>query len=156
MKHGVAWVIYRILSSSATSALSQADKQELTKIITTLINDENAIVRSAACVAIGAAIGRATSSDEVTSIEQCILSNINNSTEDIDVQCSLTKGLCVVVTMKKDIFPCSGKTLVLDAALKLSMSSVQKVQLSFNDFLWLALNICGDSALDAKSGTSIL
>ena len=46
MKHGVAWAIYRILSSSATSALSQADKQELTKIITTLINDENAIVRS--------------------------------------------------------------------------------------------------------------
>ena len=58
--------------------------------------------------------------------------------------------------MKKDIFPCSGKTLVLDAALKLSTSSVQNAQLSFNDFLWLALSIGGDSALDAESGTSIL
>merc|ERR1711862_647004 len=120
-----------------------SDKKKLSSIITTLINDENALVRSASCVAIGSVIGSATTSDEVTSVEKIILSKMNDSTEEIEVHCNLAKGLCVAVTMKNDIFPYSGKTYVLDAALKLSMSSVQKIQHSFNDFLWLALDIGG-------------
>jgi len=141
IKHGISCAIYRILSSSATSSLSLSDRKELSSIISTLINDENTIVRCAACVAIGSVIGSETSSDNIAAIEQNILSKMNDSSEDIDVHCSLAKGLCVAVTMKKDIFPCSGKTYVLDVALKLSMSNVQKVQHSFNDFLWLALDI---------------
>jgi len=158
-KHGVCCAIYRILSSSATASLTPPDKKELSSIVTALINDENALVRSAACVAIGSVIGRATASDEVASIEQIILSKMSDSTEDIEVHCHLAKGLCVAVTMKNDIFPCSGKTYVLDAALKLSMSSVQKVQHSFNDFLWLALGMGGDRGVnsnDSESGIPLL
>ena len=69
-KHGTCCAIHRVLSSSAPATLSPSNKKKLSSIITTLINDENALVRSASCVAIGLVIGSATTSDEVTSVEK--------------------------------------------------------------------------------------
>merc|ERR1712238_465332 len=57
-------------------------------------------------------------------------------------------GLSIAVQMKPNIFDGSKGMKYLDAALRNSMRGSQRVQLTFNDFLWLALNVDnGDAGL---------
>merc|ERR1712157_525935 len=57
IKHGICCAIYRTLSSSASTSISSINHKEMSSIVVNLLNDENVLVQSAACVAIGAVIG---------------------------------------------------------------------------------------------------
>merc|ERR1712051_511353 len=129
----------------------------MSSIVLKLLDDESALVRGAACVAIGAVIGSTSPEQEGSrykTIEQSILSKMD-SKEEIEVHQSLAKGLCTAIVMKPETFRGSKGLAIIDGALKLSMSSVQKVQHAFNDFLWLALRV-GDFKSDGEESNVLL
>ena len=61
--------------------------------------------------------------------------------DTMEVLKSMAQGLSVGVQLKPDLFARKSTLTIIDAALKCSMTGQQRVQLAFNDFLWLALNV---------------
>lgn len=143
-KHGQASLCLYLLSSVRGSVLSREMIQSIAKVIKTLMMDEHTEVREAACVAIGAVLGAVDESETekyVTTLQSPILKCLDPK-ESMDVLKSIARGLCIGVTLKPSLFSSSAVTLpIMDAALKCAMSSPGRVQLAFNDFLWLALNV---------------
>jgi len=64
--------------------------------------------------------------------------------EELVVQQALANGLCITARLQPGVFRTQQGLNLINSALKLAMSGAQRVQFSYNDFLWIAL--------DAKNG----
>eukprot|EP00586_Coscinodiscus_wailesii_P014096 CAMPEP_0172505274 /NCGR_PEP_ID=MMETSP1066-20121228/185056_1 /TAXON_ID=671091 /ORGANISM="Coscinodiscus wailesii, Strain CCMP2513" /LENGTH=2828 /DNA_ID=CAMNT_0013281825 /DNA_START=96 /DNA_END=8582 /DNA_ORIENTATION=- len=150
-RHAKACACFTILFTCGKAYDDASSLQAMSQLIVRYMQDESIIVRRAACVASGSVLGIAGPL-HISKMESTILAVANDTNEDIDVHRGLAKGLCAAVMLDPDIF--RGKTglAVMDVALKLAMSGVQKVQLAFNDFLWLSLRIGEDGDDDDDDG----
>jgi hypothetical protein len=150
-KHGFANYCRYIICSRARSVLSISDLDKMSGVIENLMIDTDVSVREAACKAVGALLGGVTASHTdayMKNLSKTILKCMDVK-ESMDVLKSMAKGLCVGVTLNADLFTNKLSLPILDAALKNSMLGQQRVQLAFNDFLWLALDVKnGENGLD--------
>lgn len=148
-KHGRACGCHRILASPVGSELGDDMHSRMTKLAKSLTKDENATVRGAACVAVGAAVGSASDSSACLSIVESSLLKCMDPKELMEVHQALARGLCAAVRMNVTVFGGTEGLAIMNAALKLAMSGTQRVQYAFNDFLWLALRVEeGEGGLD--------
>lgn len=140
-KHGKACTCFRILYSSVGKDIDYEVFLRMTDLLKSLTEDGTSSVQEAACVALGAVIG--ASKDHLLilkSVEGCILKCME-STESIEIHRAVARGLCVAVRMKPTVFGGKPGLPIMNGALRLALSGSQRVQLPFNDFLWLALAI---------------
>ena len=76
--------------------------------------------------------------------------------DNMEVLKSMAKGLSVGCQLNSDLFANKLMLSILDGALKCAMSSPGRVQTSFNDFLWLALNVKdGEEGLNHYCGLAM-
>lgn len=150
-KHGFANYCRYIICSQARSALSISDMDKMRAVIEKMMVDRDVSVREAACIAAGALLGgvEATHTDTyLKNLSKTVLLCMDVK-ESMDILKSIAKGLCVGATLNADLFTNKLSLPILDAALKNSMMGQQRVQLAFNDFLWLALDVKnGEEGLD--------
>lgn len=138
-KHGKACTSFRILYSSVGKEIENDVFLKMAELLQSLTEDGTSIVREAACVALGAAIGSSKGQLSIEkSIEGCLLKCMESG-ESIEIHKAVARGLCVAVRMKPLIFRGKSGLPIMNGALRLAMSVSQRVQLPFNDFLWLAL-----------------
>lgn len=149
VKHAIACICRRVFSTSIGHELDRNVYKNMSSIIQTLMKDDKTMVREAACVAIGAVLG---SSDEI----KCTLAELEKSIacsmdtkEEIEVQKAVAKGLCITARLQPGVFRTQEGLFLINNALKLAMSGAQRVQFSYNDFLWIALDVeNGEGGLD--------
>lgn len=148
VRHGIACACLHLMYNSCLSEHDQV-LGDLVTLVVSFMDDEVNLVREASCVAVGALLG--CSSDvrkHFNTIEEAILNRMNPS-EDIEVQRCLARGLTVTTTMDGDLFVGERGLAIMNGAMKLAMSGTQRVQHSFNDFLWVALQVSeGTNGLD--------
>jgi len=109
-----------------------------TRIVKESMDSENVrLVRESACICSGAILG--ITGDYNMNFEMEILKCMDE--KDVDILRSIGKGLIISTRMKPDIFGGKKGVPILDAALKNAMDGNQRVQLIYNDFLWLALRV---------------
>ena len=53
----------------------------------------------------------------------------------------MANGLCITARLQPGVFRTEEGLPLINAALKLAMSGAQRVQFSYNDFLWIALDV---------------
>jgi len=94
-------------------------------------------VRAAGCVALGAVLA-AGDRPYLPEIAPKLLSIVGkNPGEEVEVHRGLAKALCHAELSRPKIFSGKGGLPIVDAAVRLAMCGVQRVQTAFNDFLWL-------------------
>eukprot|EP00562_Extubocellulus_spinifer_P003852 CAMPEP_0178537748 /NCGR_PEP_ID=MMETSP0696-20121128/36753_1 /TAXON_ID=265572 /ORGANISM="Extubocellulus spinifer, Strain CCMP396" /LENGTH=3016 /DNA_ID=CAMNT_0020169993 /DNA_START=19 /DNA_END=9069 /DNA_ORIENTATION=- len=149
-RHCKAHCIHRILASPVGTELDEATHAELLALTKALLIDDNRKVREGACVAIGAVLGRASRISECLSEAESSLLKAMDLQEPMEIHQAVAKGLSVAVRLNPDVLAGEKGLSLLDASLKLAMSGVQRVQYSFNDFLWLALDVqSGEGGLES-------
>lgn len=151
-KHGRAMGIYHILSSPTVGSTLPSDVfNSTTSLIKELMKEHSPVVRKAACMAVGAVIGR-SGADPASTLREVKSSVLKcmKATEDTSVHRSLARGLSIAVRMNPSVFLCKAGMPILDGALMLSVSGTSpSVQAVFHDFLWLALGVGdGQAGLD--------
>ena len=150
IKHGKACGIRRIFASSIGRDLDSSVSAEAQALAASYMKDDKVSVKQAGCVAAGAVVGRSASpSASLKGVESEYLAIIEHTKEQLEVHQAAARGLCLtlvlsegVVTDRIELF---GQTL-LNACLKMAMSSSQRVQFAFNDVLYLALDVAGGEA----------
>jgi len=154
-KHGKACCCHRILASEVGKQIDDELLSSMSSLVKRLMKDEKSNVREAACVAVGAVIGSASDTSScIADVESAILRCMDPK-ETMEVHRAVAKGLCVAARLKPKIFVSETCLSLMDGALKLAMSGAQRVQLSFNDFLWLAFDAGkGDEGIEAYSGVA--
>ena len=144
-RHGRALACFRILTSAKGNFVSVNDNifQEATQLMQSLMLDDDALVREAACLAMGAILGQCHDTAATLKIVRHTLLKCMRTTEDLCVQIALARGLMVATRMKPHVFICNAGTPILECALMLAVSSVSpaNVQKMYHGFLWLALGI---------------
>jgi hypothetical protein len=107
------------------------------------MSDDVALVREAACLAAGAVLGASDDHaiDKYVSLLQPSILKCMDPKDTIEQLKSMAKGLIISTQLKPNLFRRKSTVPILDAALKCAMTAQQRVQLAFNDFLWLALNV---------------
>ena len=142
-KHGKASLVHYLLASCAGKSLLPDIVGDMASFIKTSMSDDTSLVREAACTASGAVIGSVRGEDTnkyITLLKSSIIKNMDPK-ETIEILKSMAKGLAGSVQLNPDLFVNKNTLPLLDAALKCSMKGQQRVQLAFNDFLWLALDV---------------
>jgi hypothetical protein len=150
-KHGKACLCHYLLASSAGKALSSNMISDMTMMIKNYMTDETSQVQEAACVAAGVILGAVDEdgTDKYVSLLQPSILKCMDPKGTMEVLKSMAKGLSVGVQLEPDLFGRKSTLIILDAALRCSMTGQQRVQLAFNDFLWLALKVKdGDHGLN--------
>jgi hypothetical protein len=146
LKHGHAFLIYRVLASAAGQKTDSGVLSRIGGLVMVWMKQEDDVVRQAACVAAGAILG--VSSTTSSKMQDAVLKCMDSS-EEMDVHRAVARGLCVAVRLKPDAFHGKEGLPILDNALRLAVTGTQRVQYAFNDFLWLALNVkSGDAGLE--------
>lgn len=144
-RHGRAIACFRILTSAKGNFVSVNDNifQEATQLMQSLMLDDEALVREAACLAMGAILGQCHDTAATLKMVRHTLLKCMRTTEDLCVQIALARGLMVATRMKPHVFICKAGTPILECALMLAVSSVSpaNVQKMYHGFLWLALGI---------------
>jgi hypothetical protein len=144
-RHGRALACFRVLTSAKGNFVSVNDNifQEATQLMQSLMLDDDALVREAACLAMGAILGQCHDTVATLKIVRHTLLKCMRTTEDLCVQIALARGLMVATRMKPHVFICNAGTPILECALMLAVSSVSpaNVQKMYHGFLWLALGI---------------
>jgi len=149
VKHGKVSAAFRILASGA-----KVDSEVFSAMISmvkVMIKDKDLATRKAACIAIGTVAGSLVKQKNRTlkDVERIII-NCMEEKDEIEVYQSLARGLCAAVRMDPNVFKGKEGLPILDGALKLAMGGTQRIQLAFNDFLWLALMVGnGEKGLNA-------
>ena len=116
------------------------------------------LVREAAFVALGTAIGRSNDpKSALRSSQKGFISVIENSKESIEIHRAVALGLISAVQMQDapDRVDFLGLQL-LDACVKIALSGSQRVQFAFNDLLWLAFDVAnGEVGLNEYCGMTV-
>mmetsp|Transcript_19096 Transcript_19096/g.39989 ORF Transcript_19096/g.39989 Transcript_19096/m.39989 type:complete len:314 (+) Transcript_19096:1049-1990(+) len=149
VKHGIACICRRVLTTSIGEEIDSKIYDSISSIIQILMKDDKSMVREAAFVAIGAVLGCSDDAkSSLSRLEKSIAKGMD-SKEEIEVQKAVAKGLCITATKQPGLFRTQEGLFLTNNALKLAMSGAQRVQFSYNDFLWLALDVGnGESGLD--------
>lgn len=149
-KHGIACICRRVLSRSIGKELDRGIYNSVSSLIQTLMKDDKTLVKEAACVAIGAVLGSSTdiNSTLASSVEKSV-DKCMDTKEELSVQQGVANGLCIAARLQPGVFRTQEGLSLINGALKLAMSGAQRVQFSYNDFLWIALDVQnGDSGLE--------
>ena len=157
-KHGKASLCLSLMASPASKFLSPQQTDTMAKLIKSLMTEEPAQVREAACTAAGAMLGAVNQDDleKYLALLQPKILKCMDPKDNMEVLKSMAKGLSVGCQLKSDLFANKLMLSILDGALKCAMSSPGRVQTSFNDFLWLALNVKdGEEGLNHYCGLAM-
>jgi len=148
VKHGKACACRRVFASTKGSSFSDDIIDTAAGAIKDLLNDESNLVREAACLAIGAVLGASSDTSKLLQRFESTLLKCLNPKESMDVLRNMARGLSILIRLTPGVFDGEQGLKIFDAALANAMSGNQRVQLAFNDFLWLALNVKeGDAGL---------
>eukprot|EP00804_Cyclotella_cryptica_P025389 CCRYP_016513-RD/>CCRYP_016513-RD protein AED:0.04 eAED:0.04 QI:135/1/1/1/0.77/0.7/10/4374/2912 len=149
VKHGTACIIRRLFSTSVGKEVDRSMYQNVLGMTQELMRDDSAVVRSAACAAIGAVLGSSTDIKSTLAVVEKSISNKMDPKEALEVQQAVASGLCITARLQPGLFRTKEALPLTNGALKLAMSGAQRVQFSYNDFLWLALDVQdGDGGLE--------
>ena len=148
-KHGIACICRRVFSRPVGEKVDRDIYKSITSVILALMKDDKAMVNEAASIAIGAVLG---STNDIKStmhmLEKSIAKNMDTK-EELSVQQAAADGLCIAARLRPGIFRTQDGLFLMNSALKMAMSGSQRVQFSYNDFLWLALDVeKGGAGLD--------
>ncbi len=140
-KHGMACICRRIFSRSVGTEIDRSTYKNVSTLVQTLMTDEKTMVKESACVAIGAILGSSTEiKSSLPLVEKSIIACMDTK-EELSVQQAVANGLCVTARLQPGVFRTEEGLQLINAALKLAMSGAQRVQFSYNDFLWIALDV---------------
>ena len=149
IRHGRACAIRRILVSTTNFKIEPSILDHLLKISLELIKDEKIIVREPGFAALGAVIGRSANPKNVLrGCEAELLKVMRDTKETIEIHRAVARCLCVVLlvvdksTQRVDFLGLN----IIDACLNMALKGMQRVQYSFYDLLWLALNVSESDA----------
>ena len=144
IRHGRACAIRRILVHTTSFKLDTTILERLMKMSLALIKDEKSIVRETGFAALGAAIGRAANpKSALKGCEAELLKVMRDTKETIEIHRAVARCLCVALlaanksTQRVDFLGVN----MMDACLNMALKGMQRVQYSFYDVLWLALNV---------------
>jgi len=143
VRHGRALAYFRILTSAKGDIMTlhcELFNEALLLMQELMLNDE-AMIREAACLAMGAVLGVSFDTDSILKEVRHTILKCMRTTEESEVHIALARGLMVATQMKPHIFICKAGTPILEGALILCHQSAQNVQKMFHAFLWLALGI---------------
>eukprot|EP00984_Skeletonema_dohrnii_P027971 scaffold17740_cov74-Skeletonema_dohrnii-CCMP3373.AAC.2 len=105
------------------------------------MKDDKTMVKEAASVAIGAVLGSSGDiNSTLSSLEKSIAKNMDTK-EELSVQQGAADGLSIAARLQPGIFRTREGLFLINSALKMAMSGSQRVQFSYNDFLWIALDV---------------
>lgn len=148
VKHGLLNFCRYILSSSVGPNLQAELIDEMKELSIGLIKDESTLVKEIACTSAAIVMGVVTDTDACMKDMQNSLLKHMNPKETMEVLRGIAKGLCTAAQLKPKMFTTKIGHSFLEAALDNAMSGNQRVQLAYNDFLWLALDVKdGDAGL---------
>lgn len=140
-KHGMACICRRVFSRSIGQEIDRTTFSSICDIIVNLMKDDKTMVKEAACVAIGAVLGSSTDVEStIMSVEKNIVSCMDTK-QELAVQQAVANGLCITTRLQPGVFRTQEGLVLINNALKMAMSGAQRVQFSYNDFLWLALDV---------------
>lgn len=141
VKHGIACICRRVLSRPIGANIDREIYKSITSIILTLMKDDKTMVKEAASVAIGAVLGSSGDiNSTLSSLEKSIAKNMDTK-EELSVQQGAADGLSIAARLQPGIFRTREGLFLINSALKMAMSGSQRVQFSYNDFLWIALDV---------------
>ncbi|KAL7580198.1 hypothetical protein ACA910_012947 [Epithemia clementina (nom. ined.)] len=155
--HGMLCSIRRILASPVGAEISD-EALKAKAFAVKYIGHESNVVREAALIALGAAIGRsADPKDSLRESEIYFLDVIESTHEPMEIHRAAATGLAVALQMiDGDVRVDFLGLKVLDACLKIALNGSQRVQFAFNDVLWLALDAeKGDAGLNIYCGLAV-
>lgn len=140
-KHGIACICRRIFSRIVGKEIDRSIYKGSSGIVETLMKDDKVMVKEAACVAIGAILGSSTDIKSTISLLEKSIMKCMDTKEELNVQQAVANGLSITARLQPGIFRTQDGLTLINGALKLSMSGAQRVQYTYNDFLWLALDV---------------
>ena len=148
-KHGIACICRRIFSRSVGQTINRGIYKSVIDIILILMKDEKTIVKESSCVAIGAILGSSTDIKSTIAMLESSIIKVMDTKEELSVQQGVADGLCITARLQPGIFRTTEGLPLMNNALKMAMSGSQRVQFSYNDFLWIALDVkAGGSGLE--------
>jgi len=148
IKHGRAICCFHIFASGVEIGMTEELFEDTVNTILTLMTDEKGLVREAACQAVGALLGSASDYKLCLKKVKPTILKCMDTKESMEVLKSMAKGLSVAVRMNAAIFKGQENLQIIDFSLKNAMQGTQRVQVAFNHFLWIALDVGnGDSGL---------
>jgi len=139
-KHGIACICRRVFSRSVGQEIDRNIYKSVSSTIQTLMKDDKTMVKEAACVAIGAVLGSSTEFKSTLSLVEKNIVKCMDTNEELPVQQAVANGLCVTARLQSGVFRTQEGLVLINNALKMAMSGAQRVQFSYNDFLWIALD----------------
>jgi hypothetical protein len=140
-KHGIACICRRVFSRSVGKKINRGTYNSVTGVVQSLMKDEITIVKESACVAIGAILGSSIEIKKTLSQLEGGIVNCMDTKEELPVQQAVANGLCITARLQPGVFRTGEGLNLINNALKLAMSGAQRVQFSYNDFLWIALDV---------------
>ena len=149
IKHGMACICRRVFSRSVGKDIDESIYKAASGVIESLMKDDKTMVKESACVAIGAILGSSSNiKSTISTLEKSIIKCMDTK-EELDVQQAAANGLCITARLQPGLFRTQEGLALTNSALKLAMSGAQRVQFSYNDFLWIALDVkSGESGLE--------
>ena len=104
------------------------------------MKDDKTMVKEAACVATEAVLGSSTEFKSTLSLVEKNIVKCMDTNEELAVQQGVANGLCITARLQPGVFRTQEGLVLINSALKMAMSGAQRVQFSYNDFLWIALD----------------
>ncbi len=148
VKHGLASFCRYILSSKVGSQLSVDIITQMRDVTIAQMKDESILVKEMYCTVAAILLGVGQKGDSGTKQIEKSLIPCMDSKESMEVLKGIAKGLCISVQLKPQLFDDKESYPFVEAALDNAMCGNQRVQLAYNDFLWLALHVeDGDGGL---------
>lgn len=155
---GTLSAVRRILASSAGEAARKDIVARCSKLVSSMVADESPSVRECAFAALGTCIGRSIDPPgSLRSNEQLLISTITSKEETMEVIQSVARCLCLSLTMiePKNRVAYMGLTMT-DACLNAVLKTTQRIQQTFNDVLWLTLDVVsGEEGLNQYCGLAL-
>ena len=141
-KHGIACICRRIFSRPVGKETDRNQYKRVISIIETLMKDEKNMVKEAACTAIGALLGSSGTEVMTTlrAVEKTIVKYMDTK-EELSVQQAVANGLCILCRLQPGLLRKPEGLVLINGALKMAMSGAQRVQFTYNDLLWIALDV---------------
>lgn len=141
VKHGLASFCRFILPSKVGSKLGKDLIASVKELSITSMNDESLMVKEMSCTSAAILLGVEPETDSFMEQIEGSLLKFMNSRESMEVLKGIAKGLCIAVQLRPQMFSTKLGHSFLEAALDMAMCGNQRVQLAYNDFLWLALHV---------------
>jgi len=148
-KHGIACICRRIFSRSIGKETDRKQYKRVISILETLMKDEKTMVKEAACTAFGALFGSSTEVMTTLPLVEKTIVNYMDTKEELSVQQAVAYGMCITARLQPGLLRKPEGLVLINCALKMAMSGAQRVQFTYNDLLWIALDVQeGESGLE--------